>query len=105
MQEITMTKGDAGPTLQFNLKQNGIAVNLSGASVVATFRMRKIGASTNVYSATCTSLTSNGELQVPFTTVPLATVGEYQAEIYITGLAGGAQTTEKFVIKVRDSLV
>jgi hypothetical protein len=85
MQTIVLTRGDAGPTS-------------------ATFRMRKVGAASNAYSTACTHLNSTGRCRVPFTAPALATTGQYEAEVYITGLGGGPQTTEQFVIAIRPSL-
>ena len=105
MQRIVRARGDAGPSLVLTVKQNGTVVDLSGAGIVATFRMRKVGAAADKYSVTCTTLTAAGLCTIPFTAASLDTAGEYLAEVYITGLAGGSQSLQDyFMVEVRDSL-
>ena len=105
MQRIVRVRGDAGPSLVLTVKQNGSVVDLSGVGVVATFRMRLVGASADKYSVACTTLTAAGLCTVPFTAASLNTAGEYKAEVYITGLGGGSQTLQDyFMVEVRDSL-
>ena len=104
MQRIVRVRGDAGPSLVLTIKQNGSVVDLSGAGVIATARMRLIGASVDKYSAACTNLTAAGLCTMPFTAASLNAAGEYKCEVYITGLAGGSQTLKGyFIIEVRDS--
>jgi hypothetical protein len=104
METITLVKGDAGPTLRFTIYQDETAVDLSGAGVGATWRQRAVGSTSNLAAITCTGLDSNGYCYVPLTTTSCATADEYTAEINITGLAGGTQTTDLIRVVVRDSL-
>jgi hypothetical protein len=103
MLEINMVEGDSGPTLTFTVKQNGVAIDLSGAGVVATFTMRPVGSATVKYTTECTNLESDGTLKVPFTSAALDTSGEYTARIKITGLSGGTQSTETILIVVAEA--
>jgi hypothetical protein len=103
MQRLEYVKGDAGPTLTATIKQNGSAVDISGAGVAGTFKMRLVGGSADKFSVAVGNRGSDGTCTVTFTSASLDTAGEYLCEIQFTGLSGGTQTTRHaFMLDVRD---
>jgi len=97
---IQLIQNDTRPRLTYTVKQNGVAVNITGATV--KFKFRKIGASTNIFSRTCTlSDPTNGVCYVDWIAGDLDEVGDYEGEVEVTFSGGQVQTSQLIGFNVR----
>ena len=84
---------DRRPAIQFTIKRDGTAVDVSGASSVNA-RVRPVGSTLTSFQNALTAVTdgSDGQYLLSFTANQLATAGEYEGEIEITWSAGITET-------------
>lgn len=103
-EKILLVQGDTRPILTCTLtdETTGLAINITGATVV--LRFRESGSTTT--KATITGAVTNGANGVVEFTWPvgaLDTAGEFEGEVEVTFANGGVQTIyDRLKFKVRE---
>lgn len=99
--EVTLTKGDKGFDLTFNVKDDDdAAVNLSGSTI--KFKMEKPGDSTSQIDGSCVITdASGGVCTYTIGATDLSTVGTYNGELEISFSADHIVTVRNIVVIVK----
>lgn len=99
-----LVKADTAPRVNFTLKMDGAAINLSGATV--RFKFRKLGSTSNIFNRTCIIADApNGKCYYDWQSGDLANTGTHVGEVEVTFADGKVQTCRDVLrFNVRDEL-
>lgn len=90
---IRMTAGDTAPARVFNLKINGTAVDVTGATVKFKIKNDTTGSRTNDAANTCVLTTPTaGVVTYNFLTGDVPSEGTYTCDLEVTYATGKIQT-------------
>jgi hypothetical protein len=104
MARIRLVQGDTKPRLNFTVKQDGVVVDITGATV--RFKFRKFGSSSNIFSRSCTIVNGAlGTCYVDFQAGDLVDSGIHVGEIEVTYADSSIQSSKTLIeFDVREQL-
>lgn len=96
MKKLQFVQNDTRPQLIFTVMQDGVVVDLTGATV--RFKARLFDVDITLFNRACTLLVpASGTCSFDFQATDLATVGYYRAELEVTFPDNTVNTCRDFI--------